>query len=163
VLTDLLGRKLNALGISYDEYLASDHWQDVRRRYQESQMPQKCLRCRSKFYELHHMTYERLGAEALTDLAPLCRFCHEKLHEFDREHPEYNSRTETLLSVMSAWTRKHRRKVFAPYHPRATKKAPKVKKQPRPPKPKKVRFGNPWERKWMSGPLGLAVKKGPVS
>jgi hypothetical protein len=163
VLTDLLGKKLNALGIGYDEYLASDHWHDVRRRYQESQMPQKCLRCRSKFYELHHMTYERLGAEVLTDLAPLCRFCHEKLHEFDREHPEYNSRTETLLSVMSAWTRKHRRKVFAPYHPRPPKA--KRKGEPKPPSQRKkprYYYGSR-EPRWMSGPLGLAVKKGPAS
>jgi len=30
--------------------------------------------------DLHHATYERLGAEAHDDLVPMCRACHEALH-----------------------------------------------------------------------------------
>lgn len=33
--------------------------------------------------QLHHMTYERIGAEELTDLIPLCETCHNIVHVLD--------------------------------------------------------------------------------
>lgn len=43
------------------------------------------------------------------------------------------------------------------------KRKPKAKKQalspPQPAQPKTVRFSDPWERKWMSGPLGAGAGK----
>jgi 5-methylcytosine-specific restriction endonuclease McrA len=32
--------------------------------------------------EVHHLTYERLGEERLTDLVALCRSCHEREHAY---------------------------------------------------------------------------------
>lgn len=153
MMTDVLGMKLSRLGIKYDEYLAGAHWQDVKRRYRASALPQSCLRCRSHSYCLHHTTYERLGSERLTDLAPLCHYCHEQLHEFDRAHPELKGDTARLLKAMCGWTRKHANKVFAPFRP--------------PPKPRPAAVIRParrkWQPRWMSGPLGrgIADPKGP--
>lgn len=78
--------KLQALGYSsYDSYLASSHWRDMRKRYREAaDRPQNCINCGSEHFELHHTTYERLGAEELDDIAPLCRDCHQLVHVLER-------------------------------------------------------------------------------
>ena len=77
----VLSTRLNELGMTYKEYLSSDHWRAIRERY---------YRCRSKEcwvcgctigVDLHHMTYERLGSERMSDLAPLCRDHHREFHK----------------------------------------------------------------------------------
>jgi hypothetical protein len=79
-------RRLAGLGFSnYQEYLASDHWADVRVRYAKSRMLKRCYVCDASQYQLHHRTYKRLGHEWLTDFIPLCRDCHTAVHEFERE------------------------------------------------------------------------------
>lgn len=66
---------------SYDAYILSEEWQKFRKRYFGSGMPRLCLACgSSRRITLHHMTYSRLGREMLTDVCPLCRTCHERLH-----------------------------------------------------------------------------------
>ena len=78
--TSSLSGRLRPLGFQrYSEYLASDHWQDVRRRYRESDLPQICP-CGETRVALHHTTYVRLGEELLEDLTPLCRDCHARAH-----------------------------------------------------------------------------------
>lgn len=77
--------RLQRLGFgSYDEYLRGAHWQDVRRRYRESNRPQVCDWCGETKVHLHHKTYARLGAELLTDLVPLCAVCHATMHTLER-------------------------------------------------------------------------------
>lgn len=72
--------RLHPLGFKrYSEYLASPHWQDVKRRYKASANPQMCA-CGAKPTALHHKTYVRLGKEELTDLEPVCDPCHRKRH-----------------------------------------------------------------------------------
>lgn len=72
--------QLLALGFaSYGEYLRSPHWRALRVRYRESDLPQACF-CGESEVQLHHMTYERLGYEALTDLTTLCGPCHAMVH-----------------------------------------------------------------------------------
>lgn len=100
------GNKLNthaarlvALGAmefnSCSEYLKSDHWLDLRRRFLASNLVfrdesyrlvcQCCLRA-DKPIHVHHKTYKRLGHERLHDLAVLCGDCHEAAHEYHRKH-----------------------------------------------------------------------------
>lgn len=62
---------------NYAEYLHSSHWQEVRRRWRTSSYLQACAQCGDPHYELHHLTYERIGHEDLQDLWPLCRRHHE--------------------------------------------------------------------------------------
>src|SRR4051812_30537061 len=71
-----------ALGFrSYQAYLKSNHWLDVKRRYRESDRPQDCVLCGAdEDLHLHHMTYARLGRELLTDLVALCARCHTMAH-----------------------------------------------------------------------------------
>ncbi len=64
--------------VTYDGYLRSTHWQLLVAERKTG----ICDRChRRKGTQLHHVTYERLGAELPTDTRELCDACHR------REHP----------------------------------------------------------------------------
>lgn len=65
---------------SYPHYLRSARWADKRREYQESGLPQDCFCGETEGIQLHHMTYERVGEELLTDLTPVCPPCHAMIH-----------------------------------------------------------------------------------
>lgn len=69
---------------TYTDYLASAHWQAVRKRYSASALPQDCG-CGAPRAALHHKTYVRLGAELLKDLQPVCDPCHRRLHGLDEQ------------------------------------------------------------------------------
>lgn len=68
---------------SYKNYLKSDHWMDVRRRYWASNMPKKCKICgTTKNLNLHHRSYAHLGAERIgIDFFVLCRTHHHIVHK----------------------------------------------------------------------------------
>jgi hypothetical protein len=40
--------------------------------------------CGADVVQLHHKTYDRIGAEDLTDLTPLCARCHALIHVLER-------------------------------------------------------------------------------
>jgi predicted HNH restriction endonuclease len=66
------------------EYLASERWKETRQRAIIAH-GNVCLDCGergSRYYSLdvHHLTYERLGNEPVTDLVVLCRTCHRVRH-----------------------------------------------------------------------------------
>ncbi len=64
---------------SYNEYLKSSHWKDVRERALK-QADRKCSMCTNRArLNVHHRTYARLGAEWDNDVVVLCRSCHAKL------------------------------------------------------------------------------------
>jgi hypothetical protein len=73
--------QLTRLGFSsYDQYLASEHWTNFRKRYCRSARPQHCLVCQDRNFQLHHCTYDRLGKENLDDVVPLCSPHHDAVH-----------------------------------------------------------------------------------
>lgn len=77
---------LKALGhATYWEYICSQHWKGVKRAYRASALPQDCDFCGDPKVDLHHKTYERLGAERLDDILPLCHRCHCMVHFFVRQ------------------------------------------------------------------------------
>jgi 5-methylcytosine-specific restriction endonuclease McrA len=72
--------RLRELGYQrYGDYLKSPHWLRLRNAYRESGLPQTCV-CGDEEVHLHHLTYDRIGAERLDDLTPLCRRCHALVH-----------------------------------------------------------------------------------
>jgi hypothetical protein len=110
-------RRLKLLGFpSYDTYLASDHWKDLRKRYAESDLPQTCF-CKRAAFQLHHITYRRLGEERLNDLVPVCEEHHRQFHQDFKEITESNPRVSiqqfSYLRLISKFTRKERRKMLA--------------------------------------------------
>lgn len=73
-------RLLNLGYRDYSHYLRSARWVDKRREYRASGLPQDCFCGETESIQLHHMTYERVGAEELTDLTPVCPPCHAMIH-----------------------------------------------------------------------------------
>ena len=73
----------------YAEYIRSEAWQEVRRRFWASKLPKECYCCGREDgpKDLHHRTYKNLGNENLRDLVPLCRDCHFTVHEMFRRKP----------------------------------------------------------------------------
>lgn len=49
----------------------------------DQSLPQVCV-CDETEIQLHHLTYERIGDELLTDLRPLCARCHALVHVLER-------------------------------------------------------------------------------
>ncbi len=71
----------------YAEYLRSQEWRK-RRETIIRQRGKKCERCGTGRYttvQVHHLTYERVGAENDDDLVLLCRNCHRQLHGLPRK------------------------------------------------------------------------------
>jgi 5-methylcytosine-specific restriction endonuclease McrA len=69
---------------TYRLYLRSEHWATTRDTALKA-ASYRCARCgavrsRSVRLNVHHRTYERLGAEQPGDLEVLCRTCHEGEH-----------------------------------------------------------------------------------
>jgi hypothetical protein len=110
---------------SYDDYLRSDHWQEFRKRYRESHLPQSCLGCRSARYELHHHTYERLGKEILMDVMPLCRDCHEKVHRYAKENGFGVRDTPRMLREIFGWTKGELKRRLRDYNPNSMNFGPR--------------------------------------
>ena len=71
---------------SYRRYLRSPHWLAFKARYRAS-VRYQCVICatvrhpsRGRRLELHHLTYDRLGRERMTDCVYLCGPHHEAVH-----------------------------------------------------------------------------------
>lgn len=80
----------------YEKFLASPHWQALRKFKLERQRNELGYNCceecgarpavtRKTALSVHHVTYERLGEELLEDLKVICRPCHDKEHGRDEE------------------------------------------------------------------------------
>lgn len=85
----------------YRDYLQTEHWQDVRRRYKESRFGRwGCQVCGGRDgLQLHHKTYKRVGRERLTDLIYLCSNCHEKAHELLIEYRKAGKTKMNLWNI----------------------------------------------------------------
>jgi hypothetical protein len=81
---------------TYAAWMASEAWQVRRRGWLESwiatyDQPPSCQACGGPWSltdgDLHHRSYTRLGHEADTDLIPLDRGCHTRVHRILDSHP----------------------------------------------------------------------------
>lgn len=66
--------------IGYDNYLRSTHWRELRARILK-RANGRCEYCKqNRATQVHHVTYERLGAEEEDDLRAICVPCHREKH-----------------------------------------------------------------------------------
>jgi hypothetical protein len=66
-------------GFDYQRYLASREWSLLREKVR-SRSHNRCEHCfNAPQQAVHHLTYERIGDELLTDLMAVCHPCHEWL------------------------------------------------------------------------------------
>lgn len=102
---------------TYDTYLASPTWH--RRRVAWAQHERElhgptilCAVCGQPWDEaiddLHHIDYQRLGAELHADLKPLHRTCHDAIHTL-LELPAYRriSKRHANLTALAALRRRY--------------------------------------------------------
>ena len=70
--------------LAYRQYLKSARWRQ-KREARKSQDGYRCVRCGSdERLEVHHISYQRLGWEPLSDLRTLCHECHGEISELER-------------------------------------------------------------------------------
>lgn len=67
----------------YERYLQSDHWRDLKRRAFEIHGC-VCMLCGKLPVDGHHLVYRDLYDVKPEEVVPLCRACHEKVHEAER-------------------------------------------------------------------------------
>jgi hypothetical protein len=97
----------------YDAYIQSKAWQQTRQRYLDSGQPIDCRVCGKAWFSgmhFHHMTYERLGDERLSDIVPVCENCHTMIHRLQREFPYLGSFSIVQLAATRIQERKLRNK-----------------------------------------------------
>lgn len=85
---------------AYRDYIKSERWQ--RKRQQVfAYYGKKCFACRkaAKVLHVHHMTYARLGHEAVTDLIPLCVPCHKEVTRVYKKNRRRGLRRVTMEFV----------------------------------------------------------------
>ena len=64
----------------YQEYLETEHWQKVRKRFTK-RAGYKCQLCgNTGRLNVHHNNYDCLGKEKVADVIVLCKSCHFKFH-----------------------------------------------------------------------------------
>lgn len=112
----------------YREYLASPHWQRIRRK--KLSLHAECQRCciprwwansRDEHdFDVHHRTYDNLGHEKLEDLEVLCHRCHQFEHEVGPaqycnrcDAPLYDPATKGRLSICQDCSKTHKVVRFA--------------------------------------------------
>ena len=78
-----LDQRVRELGYeSYVEYLAGVHW----RAFRQKVMAERCFCCfREELLYVHHVSYDRLGAENKEDVVCVCRDCHDAIHVLNKE------------------------------------------------------------------------------
>ena len=69
----------------YTDYLTSKDY--LRRKQELLELSPTCVWCNKSATLLHHLRYDNLGMEQLKhDVIPLCKTCHEKVHNLDDYH-----------------------------------------------------------------------------
>src|SRR5690606_26359580 len=65
----------------YNRYMRTDEWRAKREKVL-TRANGTCEGCGERVAtEVHHLTYERLGAEMLFDLVAVCSDCHMTIHQ----------------------------------------------------------------------------------
>jgi hypothetical protein len=79
----------------YNQYLLTPEWKQ-RRRAALFRASYRCQICNSnERLHVHHRTYERLGAEAASDIIVLCCHCHQQYH-FQTYKESEDDRSESV-------------------------------------------------------------------
>jgi len=79
--------KTNEWWVWYGKYLKSAAWKNLRALILKRDSG-RCVICKAKADEVHHLTYDQVGYEPPEDLISICDRCHNTIH------PSKNSRGE---------------------------------------------------------------------
>ena len=77
--------KRNSKRYKYHIYLISEKWKELREKVKERDNF-LCQECKTnKAEEVHHLTYENVFNEKMSDLISVCSDCHKKLHKSEQK------------------------------------------------------------------------------
>lgn len=95
-------KRLSILGFdTYSDYLKSKHWKQKKEEYElNTLLPNFCLVCKSKKYDIHHTSYARIGDESVYELIALCQKHHKEVHEFlDKNNMFLNATFKAIKEI----------------------------------------------------------------
>ena len=101
---------------TYKGYMASKKWKESKARYWASRCPKTCYGCGISGtihapLDLHHRTYRRMwGKEHLTDLVPVCRPCHDRVHAFIKKALGRGAQLEGVLNRAAYYIRQQNKR-----------------------------------------------------
>lgn len=82
--------KLRSLGINtYQEYLLSTYWKNIKNKMYSSNIPKICLCCGSdKYLNIHHRKYKPRDIDnpIINNYIFLCNKCHSAIHNLQKEN-----------------------------------------------------------------------------
>lgn len=84
----------------YSKYIKSPQWEAKRQLYFQNfgKYCKACHQTRGPIH-VHHMTYERLGRELMSDLISLCPSCHNEVDRLYRRTGRRDLRMTTMAVV----------------------------------------------------------------
>lgn len=99
-------------GITYEEYLRSPHWAEIKAKAAKRSYYSQCLACQSTDrINLHHKNYRFIGTHReMTEIIPLCADCHVRIHDLaKRENISVTKATSRYMKEakeLASWFRK---------------------------------------------------------
>lgn len=80
-LLEALRKDYDPEEIDFYQYIKTQAWEEMRQKvFRRDGF--RCVVCgEEKNLNVHHLTYENLGAEKVSDMITLCRTCHQGIHE----------------------------------------------------------------------------------
>jgi hypothetical protein len=101
---------------SYADYIASPAWSDLHCRVSLAYGSSRCLACGYPFVSLHHITYERVCCELLSDVVPLCVRCHHAVHQRCKTDGIPLGEFPAVIRAVFKWTEEETDQRLARYH-----------------------------------------------
>ena len=104
----------------YNSYLCSKAWEDKRTQVLKRD-GYRCVCCNTQAVDIpldvHHKTYENIGKEPLSDLAAMCKSCHDATHERLQAQEDYRQRALNRPSSETTSDTKQKPHTQDPYIP----------------------------------------------
>ena len=81
-------RGKNMIHKSYEDYLNSDWWKNIKQKALKRKCYQYCLFCKSnKNLNLHHTSYKWINTkDELRTIICLCNKCHKEVHNYAKSN-----------------------------------------------------------------------------
>lgn len=111
-------------GFDYQRYLASREWAQKREEVR-LRSGNRCEHCfNAPQQAVHHLTYERIGNENLSDLMAICNPCHEYLSGKSNDNPRWGFGVVSARLLIRRYDVESYGHYFIPYDSREPKPWP---------------------------------------
>jgi hypothetical protein len=115
-----------------EEYLKSDEWKNLRNLIMSTSPNCQC--CGGVSSDVHHMVYRNIVDITINDLIPVCRNCHEYIHQaidddyISQDPKDFKTIKEKTLNILNDETYKEFRKWLGNKHSLSIEEMEDVKK-----------------------------------